>query len=237
MILYVNGDSHAAAAEAVNPHGWACDDSRFFYLGQAPHPDNLAVSWSRRLADALKLGLINHAQSGGSNDRIVRTLQDYFSQPGINPRNHFVIIQWSTWERTEWLIDDQWYQINGSGMDAVPKSHQQQYRDFVNNVDWIACTKHWHDRIWEVHQQLIDLDIPHVFFNGNSHFGALPENERFDWGKNYIAPYDPKSTYDQWLRSHGFDTVAPNSWHFGKDAHSAWSRFVLQYIVENKMIA
>jgi hypothetical protein len=44
MILYVNGDSHTAAAEAVNPHAFAEDDSALFYLGRAPHPENLAVS-------------------------------------------------------------------------------------------------------------------------------------------------------------------------------------------------
>ena len=40
MILYVNGDSHAAAAEAVNPHAWAMDDGLFYGLGRMPHPDN-----------------------------------------------------------------------------------------------------------------------------------------------------------------------------------------------------
>ena len=42
MILYVNGDSHTAAAEAVNPHAWAMDDGELFYMGRAPHPANLA---------------------------------------------------------------------------------------------------------------------------------------------------------------------------------------------------
>ena len=57
MILYVNGDSHAAAAEAVNAHSWAEDDSQYFYLGHAPHPDNMAVGWPRRLADTVKAAL------------------------------------------------------------------------------------------------------------------------------------------------------------------------------------
>jgi len=32
MILYVNGDSHTAAAEAVNPHAFAEDDRNLQYL-------------------------------------------------------------------------------------------------------------------------------------------------------------------------------------------------------------
>jgi len=54
MILYVNGDSHTAAAEAVNAHAFAEDDSALRYLGRLPHPDNLAVSWGRIVADSAK---------------------------------------------------------------------------------------------------------------------------------------------------------------------------------------
>jgi hypothetical protein len=51
VILYVNGDSHTAAAEAVNAHAFAEDDPYGNYLGRLPHPDNLSASWGRKLAD------------------------------------------------------------------------------------------------------------------------------------------------------------------------------------------
>jgi len=41
MILYVNGDSHTAGAEAVNSHAFADDDPAYKHLGRLPHPDNL----------------------------------------------------------------------------------------------------------------------------------------------------------------------------------------------------
>ena len=50
MRIYVNGDSHTAAAEAVNQHAFAEDDGRYFYLGRAPHPANKRVSWAQRLS-------------------------------------------------------------------------------------------------------------------------------------------------------------------------------------------
>ena len=62
------------------------------------------------------------------------------------------------------------------------------------------------------------------------------KSDRRDWGASYIGPYDPKSTYHEWLKSHDFDTVAPDSWHFGPTAHAAWARFVLQYCIDNRMI-
>ena len=56
MILYVNGDSHAAGAEAVNPHAFAEDDPELYYLGRLPHPENLQVTWGKLLSLALNAG-------------------------------------------------------------------------------------------------------------------------------------------------------------------------------------
>jgi hypothetical protein len=75
-----------------------------------------------------------------------------------------------------------------------------------------------------------------VFFNGNNHFAEISLDQRHDWGASYIGPYDAQMTWDQWLRRNGHETVSPNSWHFGEAAHGAWARFMLQYIVDNKLI-
>ena len=69
MILYVNGDSHTAGAEAVNPHAFAEDDGKLFYLGRAPHPDNLAVSWGKLLSLSLSSSFHCDAESASSNAR------------------------------------------------------------------------------------------------------------------------------------------------------------------------
>ena len=54
MMLYVNGDSHTAGAEAVNTHAFAEDDPALFYLGRAPHPENLEATWGKQLSLALR---------------------------------------------------------------------------------------------------------------------------------------------------------------------------------------
>jgi hypothetical protein len=234
MILYVNGNSHAAAAEAANNHSWAADDSRYFYMGAAPHPDNLAVSWGRKLADVLKMGLHCDAQAGGSNIRIRRTTREMIDRIPDFVQRYFVIIQWSTWERQEWLIDDVWYQIGASGTDSVPDSHRDQYREFISAIDWKNCIESEHQEIWQFHLDLQDLGIPHVFFNGDNHFASI--NDRRDWGDSYIQPYSAEHTYSAWLKTHGFTTVSAKSWHFGQDAHAAWARFMLKYIVQNQLI-
>jgi len=234
MILYVNGDSHTAAAEAVNAHAFAMDDGQLFYQGRAPHPDNLAVSWGRTLADTAKAVFRCEAESASSNDRILRTTRAWID---ANPQDWYrtlVIIQWSTWEREEWLSNGKFYQVNASGTDHVPQELQEQYRNYIIGLDWKAKTQDAHNMIWAFHQELEEKNIPHVFFNGNNDFSAI--TERKDWGANYIGPYDPNQTFSATLTKNGHETVAPNSWHFGKQAHSFWARFMLQYCIDNKFL-
>lgn len=233
MKIYVNGDSHAAAAEAVNRHAFAEDDSRYFYLGRAPHPDNAAVGWPAVLGRLIKATVHNNSESASSNTRILRTTRDWIR---VNQRwlpETVIMISWSTWEREEWLTADGYLQVNASGQDHVPESHRDQYREFIAGVDWQQCTLDQHDKIWQFHCELRDLGVRHVFFNGNNHFAAIPESQRLPWGPAYIAPYEPTATYDAWLKNNGFRPVSTDSWHFGAESHAAWAGFLLQYGIQH----
>lgn len=232
MVVYVNGDSHAAAAEAVVPHGWAEDDPFFYGLGRRPHPENERASFGCEIANQLHAILDIDAQSGASNQRIMRTTRDWIGRTKPTSQD-LVIIQWSTWEREEWLIEDQYYQVGASGTDSVPESHQEQYKAFIRNANWHERRRFWHQAIWQLHCELQDQEIRHVFFNGNNHF--MGESEQYDWQNHYIAPYDSRSTYDAILRENGFEPVNSRSWHFGADAHCFWANYVLQYIQDHKI--
>lgn len=234
MMLYVNGDSHTAAAEAVNPHAFAEDDKNLFYLGRAPHPANLAVSWGRLLATTLKSGFRCDAESASSNSRIMRTTMEWLGGAGRDFEDQLIIIQWSTWEREEWTWDGRYYQIGASGLDWVPAGLEPRYKQFVVDVDWWEKTKQAHEEIWQFHQDLKRQKIRHIFFNGNNNFSAI--KTQYDWGSNFIAPYDESMTYDAIIRSKGIETVMPDSWHFGRDGHSAFHRFILDYIIKHKFV-
>jgi hypothetical protein len=233
MILYVNGDSHAAAAEAVNPYAFAEDDPNLVYLGRIPHPENLAVSWGKSLSQCLKAGFHCGAESASSNARILRTTREWLSQQTAY-NQLLLIIQWSTWEREEWPHNGNYLQVGSSGIDQVPPVLEQRYKDFVLNTDWKTKTLQAHEDIWKFHNELNDRGISHVFFNGNSDFSHISQKQ--DWGSSYIGPYDPAMTYDAVIKQAGIETVAPNSWHFGQDGHSFFYRFMLQYIIANKFI-
>lgn len=234
MMLYVNGDSHTAAAEAVNPHSFAEDDSELFYLGRTAHPENLAVSWGKMLSLALRAAFRCDAESASSNARIIRTTREWLTGSGHNHPDQLVIIQWSTWEREEWPYKDIYLQVGASGQDHVPQELQEKYQNYVIGVDWLTKTQQAHDEIWAFHKELEKQNIRHIFFNGNNDFSKI-QNQR-NWGTNYISPYDPAQTYDAIIRSNGIDTVMPNSWHFGRNGHAAFHRFILDYVIKNKFI-
>ena len=227
MNLYINGDSHTAAAEAVVPHAFAEDDPNFHDLGRLPHPDNLAVSWANRLAHLMGAHLHCHAESASSNDRILRTTREWLSANTPD----LLIIQWSTWEREEWLHEGVYYQVNASGQDQVPPELQERYRHHVIGTDWPTKTHQAHDQIWAFHLELNQKNIPHVFVNGNNNFSRVTTHQ--NWRANYIAPYDPSQTFDSILRQNGFDPH-PGTWHFGKDAHRFFAQFMLQYCIDHQ---
>ena len=227
MILYVNGDSHTAAAEAVNVHAFAEDDGNLWPAGREPHPDNLAVSWGKQLADSLGYDFVCEAESASSNDRIMRTTKHYL-ETNIAP--DLVILQWSTWEREEWLINNTHYQVNASGIDDIPQSHKQQYKDYVVNINWPAKTQQAHIQIYNFHLYLKACNISHLFFNGNNTFGNI--FNRYNWEGCYLKPY--ASSYNHILRDKF--TKRNNGYHYGAEAHKYWANYILNYLLDNQLV-
>jgi hypothetical protein len=234
MILYVNGDSHTAGAEATNPYAFAEDDTNLNHLGRLPHPDNLAVSWGKKLSTLLKMAFFCDAESAASNDRIIRTTKEWITNYTQSYDNLFVIIGWSTWEREEWLIDDVYYQINASGADIVPNSHKEKYKEYVTSVNWRHKTNQAHKDVIALHQWLEDKGIKHIFFNGNNTFNQI--RTKFDFGTSYIEPYNKKFSYSDYLLNHNIHTISPQSYHFGIDGHTQWAKYLLKYMLTAKLM-
>ena len=228
MILYVNGDSHSAGAEAVNSFAFANDDSQYNNLGRRPHPDNLKVSYGRRLADNLDALLYCDAESASSNDRIIRTTREYIN----NTTPDLIVIGWSTWEREEIIFNDQSYQfsVGCKGIDW-PVKLKKIYHDWLYSVNYKQKEQEAHEKIWVFHNEL--RDIPHLFFNT---YLAFDFTEHFNWGHNYLGPYDKNQTYCHWLSNQGYHTVNPRSYHYGATAHQIWADHLTKIIKESIMV-
>jgi hypothetical protein len=201
-------------------------------MGRAPHPDNLEQSFSKLLSNRLSTGLVCNAESASSNDRIIRTTKQWMKKFAHELYRTFLVIQWSTWEREEWLIDDIYYQVNASGIDVVPNSHQQKYKEYIANIDWQKKTDGAHKSIWKFHTELKKQGIKHLFFNGNNNFSKIKKHK--EWGTSYIDPYGD-TTYNTIVGAK-CETVSPASWHYGADGHRVWAQFLTKYIVDNKLI-
>lgn len=221
MILYVNGDSHSAGAEAVNSYAFAEDDPLYYGLGRQPHPDNIQASYGCDIANRLYAILHTDAESASSNDRILRTTRAYLKEHTPD----LIIIGWSSWEREEWLHDGIYWQVNAGGVGHDwPDSIKERYHNWILSIDYKQKEQEQHDKIWTLHNEL--KDIPHLFFNCFSNFNCTEQ----DWGNNYIKPYDINYTYHHWLAQHGFKTVNPTSYHYGADAHRAWADFLTNHL-------
>ena len=226
MILYVNGDSHTAAAECVNKHAFAEDDGTLWPTGREPHPDNLSVSWGKLLADSLHYDFVCGAESASSNDRIMRTTKNYIQ----NNKPDLIVIQWSTWEREEWFIHNKWYQVNASGIDIVPKGLKKDYKNYIANIDWTQKTLDAHLKIFNFHLWLQTRNIRHLFFNGNNTFDSILN--RVDWNNCYYKPY--YSSFDLELADK-FEK-RNGGYHYGPEAHTHWANTLYQYLVDNHLV-
>ena len=231
MILYANGCSHTAAAEAVVPDAFAVDNGREG-IDRRPHPANLAASWCSLLAQHLGMDLICDAESASSNDRIARTTREWISSNPDQLRRVFMVIQWTTWEREEWLHRDTWYQVNSSGQDWVPRDLQQRYKRFVVDVDWTVKTQECHEKIWALHTELQSLNIPHLFYSGNNTFSDV-QNQHI-WGNSYMYPYNRQGSYNAILQQNGH--VPTKGYHFDAKGHCFWAQYLLQYIKQNNLV-
>lgn len=236
MILYVNGCSHTAAAEAAHPAAFAEDDGDLAYLGRRPHPLNISVSWGWHVAKALNSEFYCDAESAASNDRILRTTRAWVKQNQERLSRTLMIVQWTTWEREEWWhqVSQRYYQVNASGVDQVPPEWQQRYKQYIADVDWNIKTQQAHNNIWQLHCELQDLGVQHLFFSGHSTFSDI--RNQHDWGRNYIHPYSRDHSYNAVLKNNGFEYVDPKGFHFGKDGHSFWANYVLQYLRQNNFL-
>ena len=228
MILYVNGDSHSAAGEAVNDYCFAEDDPKYFYKGRAPHPDNLAISYGAVLASIVKAKFICGAESASSNDRIIRTTREFLTHK-TNDKT-LVIIGWSTWEREEWLHDRVYWQVNAGGIgEDWPDAIKERYKPWVVDLDMHAKVREQHAKIWDFHQELTNLGVKHLFFNTFEPFSGVTE---LDWGNCYVNPYKQKFTYYKWAIRHEHKPVREGSYHFGKKTHFAWAQQLLNHLTK-----
>jgi hypothetical protein len=211
MILYVNGDSHSQGIN-VQTH----------------------ESFATKVAKEFGLDVVNEAQSGASNARILRTSKEYFA---TEQSPDLVLIGWSTWEREEWQHENQYYNVNSSGHDLLPKSLEDSYKKWIidqtpDHVD--AKSRQIHEQIFQLHLLLEQNNIPHLFFNCMYNFFGIAPDQKKDWNNCYIDPYDHDASFYWYLTQRGYES---DKWyHFRASGHQAWGDRLIRHIKEHKLL-
>ena len=209
MILYVNGDSHSQG------------------VGVQIHESYPVI-----IAKEFGLDIVNEAQSGASNARILRTSKEYLAS---QQTPDLIVIGWSTWEREEWQYENTYYNVNSSGHDPLPKILEHSYKKWVIEQTPEILNKkslHWHKEIFQFHKELLQKNIKHIFFNCMYNFFQI--EDKLDWDMNFIGPYDNDSSYYWWLTQQDYES---DKWyHFRASGHQAWGNRLISYIKEHKLL-
>jgi len=213
MILYVNGDSNSSS------HG------KF---------------WTEQLKTHLACDMVNEAKDGGSNPRILRKTIEFFNEHVQNACDYFVVIGWTSWEREEWFYQDKYYQVNASGRDQVSDELKEKYMHWVADKDAISQvdkSKKLHQEIIDLHCFLKKLNVKHLFFNALmpfQHEALYNSDLRFDWGNNFIGPYENDLSYFWYLKKQGYQPDA--CYHYNQAAQICWGKFLIDYMNKEKIL-
>lgn len=224
--LFANGDSHTIGTYTKNNV-----------------IVNLKSPFAKQLAKRFGLGYTNLAMAGGSNNRIIRTTID--SLPSLDPKETFILIGWSGWNRTEWYWHDKWHSICGDPGYQIPDFANQRWQQ--NNTHIKNCghdAVSWHDQwakakehehaIWVFHHLLNNMGYKFLFFI------ACPE-QNFVWEsdgeKTTKMPWLPNTWAHDPYEKTGFSNFCLNCgylpdiwWHFEPSAHNDYADYLTPYI-------
>lgn len=211
MMLYVNGDSNSAGAEIKK----------------------LTQSWPYLLANQLGLTLVNDAEGGGSNPRILRTVDNFITH--TNTKDIFVVIGWTSWEREEWQHENVYYNVNAGGHNNLPSDLEARYKTWVveqNQETRESKSKVTHEYIHKLHEHYKEKNIRHLFFNALMPF--LHSGKQHNWHGNFLGPYENNLSYYWYLKKAGFTPTKNN--HYTEEAQRTWADVLYNYIQENKLL-
>ncbi len=187
MILYTNGDSHTAAAEAVNLYSFADDDRIHWAQKRRPHPDNLKVSWGVVLSSLMKTSFFTDAESESDNKRIIHTVKEWIARTkdNVEASEVLMIIQWSSWDNEDWTFNTH---QNIRAFHAYLDDLGYRHFFFNGNKSFVEVDKS--NRIdWG--ESFLDPYLPEGSFDGflqaNGHDTVITSNKHY--GRNAHAAW------------------------------------------------
>lgn len=214
--LWINGDSHTYGSYGPTPQ------------------DRVANPFAEQIADRLDLEYKNIALPGGSNQRIVRTTIEEL--PFLKPREDFILIGWTSWERTEWWLNNHWNQICGDPGYAIPHFYKDKIKSGEDYNELWRCSKEQEHSIWVLHKLLDNLGFRFLFYLACAHpfhWKSDQHNEgKAQWKINSWA-HDPyaEEGFSYYSESQGYQK--DSLWHYGQEAHNDYADVLLPIVKRN----
>jgi hypothetical protein len=229
MKIFVNGDSHTSGSE-------------LYFPTQDAYPYQLA-----KLLNGEIVG--NPAIGGASNDRILRTTEEYLKEcERANEYPNLIVIGWSESCRVDWFVDGVHESIQSQNLTPERTKQIDPARAKYFTQDWrhhsieYVMTQYHHEKIFNLHQHLEYLKIPHLFFNAVHSFNTVIEwhkpfagdlhNYEFfkhEWNDCFWNPYEDKDgSFRTWGLNKGY--VETKWLHLSEDAHTDFAQTLYQYI-------
>lgn len=234
MKIFFNGDSHTSGSELYYP----TQDAYSYKLAKMLGADQV----------------VNVAIGGASNDRILRTTEQYLKECEVNnDYPDFIVIGWTESCRNDWYIDGSYYST--FSQELVPdetykineeraKYHWETWRQPENRN---IMAKYYNDRIFDFHKHLEFLKIPHLFFLGVCSFDYEISKIRFphspdydnyvfqyDWDGCFWKPYEVDGSFMDWGRANDYEITPYN--HLKEQGHHDFAHILYDYINENSLL-
>lgn len=234
MKIFVNGDSHTSGSELYFP---------------------TQDGYAYRLANLLGGEIIeNPAMGGASNDRILRTTEAFLEKcEQINEYPDLIVIGWSEVWRQDWFVGGV-YETPYSDLITPETAKKIDYeRAEHENDTWRwpingnVMTKYFHSRMYNLHQHLNYLNIPHLFFMAvHSINDTINDNRirqdhnsnfiKFNWDDCFWNVYhDIDGSFLNWGRNRDY-YITPYH-HLKEDAHEAFAKVLYDYIKDKSLLA
>lgn len=236
MLIYFNGDSNTAGTELEDP---------------------AVQGFAGKLAKKLGASkIINHAIPGASNDKILRTTEAYL-RDCANEKQYpdLIVIGWSEPGRVDWYYNGEYNSLNRLDVmisqnvktDVNRYNYWQMYQGHNFDYNYQMC-KYYNTRIHNLHLELTDLNIPHVFFNAlvsltnntdKNKMMLSPQHGPFwelDWNDCYRWPYDGGHAMCDYAIKGGHTELTPGQRHYGELFQEEWAQILFDYIGQKKII-
>lgn len=172
----------------------------------------------------------------GASNYWIETHIEYFLADTSKIKDPLLFIGWTSTEREEWP----WLYSNISvcggpdfGIPEPMKARYEQWKTTLTRDYMQQCIEFWHDRIYQMHLKLRELEIPHLFWTTYDNFKSV--DNQVDWHGNFYKPYDPNGCMAKYFETNNILANTGDPFHYGSEAQAAWATELSKYAVEHKL--